>query len=230
MSDAVTIITLDQAIDDKLEPVKAMSFRDLVGHGVFLKDAFSFLSRSPEEMGIDVAGYPDAITYCFIDEEVGVCFRCLAAARETEGGLEILEAFSDVALTIRRARVRDALCAVLPDEAPEAYAAIMDEIEEAHRADEFTEGMRELANLDGLRDSDMPDFIKAVLMGENPDDGYELVLVKPWATSDDIPQCVLMSEPANEALGAHAGDVFGLSFQKSPDGLIAIAHAPEVEA
>lgn len=221
LADAIT----DVPSPDCLKPVKETSFRELVGHGVYIKDAFSYLSRSPEELGLEVDGYPDAVTYCFIDDEVGMCFRCLCAAREAKGALELLNAFDEVSLTMRRATVANALCALISRDALAAFEDAISAIDDEHGPDDFTQGMRELVELDDLRNPDFPDVIKTVLMNPSGEDNYELVWAKPWASSDDVPQCVLMSEPSNEAFGAHEGDVFPLTFQKQPDGLIAIALA-----
>lgn len=218
-------IALDAPLAGRLKPVEDTSFRELVGYVVYLEDAFSFLSRSPEELGLDVEGYPDAIAYCYVDDELGICFRCLCAAREGDGTLELLGAFDEVALTMRRATVADALCAPLDATLLAAFADAIAQLEEEYAADEFAQGMRELTDLDGLRNPEFPDVIKAVLATPNEDDGYELVWVKPWATSDNVPQCILMNEPSQESFGVHEGDALPLTFQRQPDGLIAIALA-----
>lgn len=225
MTAQLEAITLDAPLAGRLKPVKDTDFRELVDNGVYIKGAFSCLSRSPEELGVEVEGYPDAIAYCYVDDDLGVCFSCLAAARAVDGTLELLDAFSDVALTMRRATVADALCAAIPRTVLAAFEDAIAAIDEEYGADEFTQGMRELAELDGLRNPDFPDVIKAVLMNPSEPDSYELVWAKPWATSDDEPQCVLMSEPSNEAFGVHEGDSLPLTFQKQPDGLIAVALA-----
>lgn len=225
MTAELEAIALDAPLAGHLKPVKDTSFRELVGHVVYLEDAFSFLSRSPEELGLSVDGFPDAVTYCYVDDGLGMCFSCLCAARECDGMLELLDAFDEIALTMRRATVQDALCAPIDGKLPVTFADAIAQLGEEHAADEFVQGMRELTDLDGLRNPEFPDVIKAVLVTPNEDDGYELVWVKPWATSDNVPQCVLMSEPSQEGFGVHEGGVLPLTFQRQPDGLIAIALA-----
>lgn len=225
MTTNANVITVDDRFLRQLRLVKDWDFRALVDSTVYLMDVFFCLSRSPKDLGLDVGDCKDAIAYCYVDEELGICFRCLCAARLEENEIELLDTFSDVSLTLRRATVQNSLCAPLGSEQLDAYADVIAAIDKEHGPDDFTQGMRELVELDDLRNPDFPDVIKTVLMNPNEPDTYELVWAKPWATSDDVPQCVLMSEPSNEAFGAHEGDVFPLTFQKQPDGLIAIALA-----
>lgn len=226
MTAQLEAITLDAPLEGYLKPVKDADFRDLLGGAVYIKDAFAYLSRSPEDLGIDADGYPDVVAYCYVDDEMGMCFRCLYAARVEGNVIELQDAFADVALTLRLETMLDALCAPLDGDAVISYAEQLAAMESEHPVDDFTQGMRELAELDGLRNPAFPDVIKTVLVRANENDGYELVWAKPVEPAEgEKPQCVLMSEPSSEAFGVHEGDSLPLTFQKQPDGLIAVALA-----
>lgn len=120
--------------------------------------------------------HPEAIVYGYIDDEAGLSFQMLCAARVTDSGtIETTDGYTDRMGIFRRGAVKDRRSCQLVSETLSDYAERITSLEENYKSSEGTIETRKFAFLDQLRNPDYPDDIQAVLVTENEVNGWELV-------------------------------------------------------
>ena len=190
-------LPLERPIEERLKTIDDQSFRSLVGSVSYIEDAMRIMKCDDF-----YPRHPDAIVYGYIDDEAGLSFQMLCAARVADSGtIETTDGYTDRMGIFPRGAVKDRRSCQLVSETLSDYVERITSLEENYKSSEGTIETRKFAFLDQLRNPDYPDDIQAVLVTENEVNGWELVWLKLWGLEDGAVYARLLNEPAQEGFG-----------------------------